>query len=507
MQNSNRRILVNTGVMYGQLIINAVIGLVTSRFILQALGASDFGLYSVVGGLIAMLNVICIAMHTTTRRFINVEMGKLNGNLNRIFNISRLIHIGFALFLFLLAETIGLFYIYNYLNVAPEKLDDAIFVFHVSTFSAALSIVNIPYQALITAYEKFVQSVAIELIGTLLKLIFVLYLIHYEGNPLRLFSIGVSGLTLISLSLNNLACYLQWHKVVAYKFYKGWKQYKEILSFNNYVALGAFSSIGRIQGTALLVNFFFGTLVNAAFAIGNTVESYCNLLVSRIGTAAAPQIAQNYADNNNRSLFLTETINKIAIFLMLAAVVPLSMELEFILQIWLKNVPEGAALVCHLTLISALVRVITGGTSDLVQASGKIKWFQITSSIIELLSLPISYVLFRTGLPATIIIIVFIISSIVNRIVSFYLMHRILSFNVRHYAQNVYSRSFGVIIVLTGMVLGYRMLPITTTMGHVVGLISGFIVTVLAVYAIGLKNDERKRVFGFISSRLNHRNK
>lgn len=477
--------------MYGRLIITTIIGLVSSRYVLLALGASDFGLYAVVGGLISMLNVLSTAMSTTTRRFINVEMGMEDGNLNRIFNISRLLHIGFAIFIFLIAETIGLFYIHNYMNVASDKLNDALFVFQFSTAAAAISILNVPYQALMAAHEKFAQIAIFDIIGVSIKLVFVISLIYYEGNVLRFYAVGMSVITVVSLTLYNIACYKQWPIVVKYKFYRGRNQYKEILFFNNYVAIGSASYIARNQGSTLLVNFFFGTVVNAAFAIAYTIENYCVLFVNNIGAAAAPQVTKNYAGNTGRSVFLTETFNRFSIYLILIIIVPLIMELEFVLKIWLKNVPEGTSLLCFATLISALVRTFTGGTTDLVQASGKIKWFQIVSGILELLCIPVSYILFKMGYPSFVIIVVFIISSIVNRVVTFVMMNRILSFDVSSYAKHVYLRPLIIISILTIFIILYRQLSIKSTFFHISGLIIGFLATIALIYFFGFNNNER----------------
>ena len=200
MKKENKRIFVNTGIVYAKLVITTIIGLLTSRFVLQALGAYNYGLYSVVGGLIAMLGILSAAMHTTTLRFINVEMGKKSGNLNRIFNISRLLHIGFAGFIFLVAETLGMYYIYNYLNVEVGRISDAVFVFQVSTIAAVIGIVNVPNQALLMANEKFFQIAIFDIAKSIMILLFVICLCaKNDGNPLRVYALGMSFLTLISL--------------------------------------------------------------------------------------------------------------------------------------------------------------------------------------------------------------------------------------------------------------------------------------------------------------------
>ena len=491
--------------MYSRLIITTIVGLLTSRFVLQALGASDFGLYAVVGGLISMLNVFSAAMHTTTRRFINVEMGKTNANLNKIFNISRLLHIGFALFIFLIAETIGIYYIYNILNVDSGKINDAMFVFQISTIAAAISIINVPYQALLEAYEKFQQIAIFDIIKSFFMLIFATALIYSHGNTLRIYAIGMSVITLISLLFYNTACFFQWRDIVRYKLYKEKKLYKEILFFNNYVALGATSYLSRTQGSTMLVNYFFGTIVNAAFAIGYAIESHCMSFVTNIGTAAAPQITRNYENNFQRSFYLSTILHRLSVYLMLLLVVPLSLELDFVLRLWLKNVPDGTKIISLLTLLSALARVTFGGLDKIIQASGKIKWFQITGSFIEIASLPLSYILFRIGFPAYTIIIVYIASTIFNSIAFFYLIKKALCFDIWLYIRNVYI-PICFVFLGTGVLcwIYTKIQPVFFSL-NVIGMIISELITLLVILAFGLQQSEKKIIYNMLTNKIKYR--
>ena len=494
MDKNNKKIVLNTGVMYVRLIVTTIIGLLTSRYVLLALRASDFGLYAVVGGLISMLNVLSTAMYTTTRRFINVEMGKSDGNLNRIFNISRLLHIGFALFIFVIAETVGLFYICNYLNVAPERFDDAVFVFHVSTIAAAIGIINVPYQALMEAYEKFNQIAFVDVLRSTVKLVFVYCLMFMGGDCLRVYAVGMALLTLFLLSFYNAACFCQWREIIRYKFYKASGIYREIFVFNNYVAMGATAYIARTEASTMLVNYFFGTLVNAAFSIGYTIENYCMTFVSSIGTAASPQITKNYFSNYERSLQLMEAINRYSVYMMLLVFVPISAELEFILRLWLKEVPEGTALVCQLTLISALARVLFGSTNILIQASGKNKWFQIVGSSIQLMCIPIAYVLYWMGFSSVTIIVLYIIDVLAERCAIFCLLHHILNFDILRYFRNVFIPVTFVVLCGFVIVIIYRHIGIEYVIWRVFGILSCLTATILMVFSLGLTNRERNAV-------------
>ena len=200
-ETSDKRIVKNTFFVYLRLFVVTVISLVSTRFVLQALGASDFGLYNIVGSIITMLNIVSVAMCTTTRRFLNVEMGKPNGNLNKIFNLCLAQHIVLAFILLIIAESLGLWYIHNYLNVSPDKINDAYYVFHISTIVACIGIVNVPYQSVIEAYEKFSTTAKVDIIIAIIKLLLILSLLIYEGNKLRYYAIIMCVTSLCSFLL------------------------------------------------------------------------------------------------------------------------------------------------------------------------------------------------------------------------------------------------------------------------------------------------------------------
>ena len=199
MNTANRRIVVNTIYMYVRLFTMMVIGLYTSRLALRILGISDYGLFSVVGGVLAMFTFISSSLANATSRFINVEMGKKDGDVNRVFSVNVLLHIALAGFIFVLAETIGLWYIYNMLNVAPGKQEEALFVFHISVFTSCLGIINTPYQSLFLAHERFNFQAKVDIFNSFIRLGCILMLSLYEGDrALYLYSVIFSLTTILS---------------------------------------------------------------------------------------------------------------------------------------------------------------------------------------------------------------------------------------------------------------------------------------------------------------------
>ena len=288
-RSANRRIVKNTAYMYVRLFTIMVIGLYTSRLVLEILGASDYGLFSVVGGVLAMFTFISGSLTSATSRFLNVEMGKKDGDVNRIFNINVLLHVLLACIILLLAESIGLWYIYNKLNVADGKLDDAVFVYQMSILTACLGIVNTPYQSLFIAHERFRFLAVLDIANSFVRLGCILLLSLYHGDyALRLYSIIFCLTTANSFVVFHWLAWRQWEGTVKFRLVRGWKNYKEVLVFGNWNMLSTVSYMARSSGSDLLLNSFFGTAVNGAFAISKTVSQCIGTFSSNFDSASSP---------------------------------------------------------------------------------------------------------------------------------------------------------------------------------------------------------------------------
>ncbi len=500
----NTRIAKNTLIIYVRMIAVILIGLLTTRYVLEALGQSDYGLYGVVGGLIAMLGFISTAMSTTTRRFINIEMGRPGCDPNRIFNILMTVHIGLAVLILILAETLGMWYIHSFLKVDPGKLGDAVFVFHVSTVVACMGIINLPFQSLIEANEKFIASSLIDIVTNVVKLGMVLLLFVYEGNSLRFYALSMSVVTFLSLLLYHWYCRRHWPETIRWRFTRDRAKYREILVFNNWTALSAAAYIARTQGSTMLVNYFFGTFVNGAMRPAYDLENFSVMSINRLSNAAAPQITQNYGGgNHDRSLDLVYKISRFSALLMTVLVFCVLVEMPFVLEIWLKNVPDGAVLFCQWTMLSALVRAFTGGTQTLEQATGRIKWFQIANSIMSLACLPLGFVAFAAGAKPVTIIQFYICYSVMYRVVEFFLLHRLIGFNVGRYLSKAYVRPLLVVLIMGLYLLVYRIvMPADAgAFARLCGIGVTLAVSCLSVFFVGMCPWERKPVARILINR------
>jgi len=495
----------NTLVVYVRLMVTTAVGLLTSRFVLQALGVSDYGLYNVVGSIIGLFAFISASLSTTTIRFLNYEKGKVDGDMNRMFNICNVLHIGLAILLFLLFQLCGIWYINHYLNAAPGKYADAMFVFQVSTVACCLGIMNVPYSSLYNVHEKFLFPAALSILNTIVKLLCVLLLLCYTGNRLRLFALAMSLLTISDFVVYHWMSYRNWRSIVKWSFVNEVKSYKEVLSFTNYNMLSTVSKTARSQGSNLLINFFFGTLVNAAYGIAATVSGFVEAFMASFDSAAGPQITQNIsAGNTQRVSYLANTIGRICILLSELVLLPLYVEIDFVLRLWLGTPPEGSALFCKIIFLLILVASTSGGIGRVINGSGKIKWFKIQLSFFYLMCIPVGYVLFRHGFPPHWILVLFVLSDMLSRVVQLILLKTVLSFDVAAFIREAYLRPAVVFVLMVFYAMCYRYLDIHSISMRIVGISMTAIFSAILVYWVGLKGHERARVKRFVVDKFNH---
>lgn len=499
----NKRIAKNTIIVYIRLLFVTLIGLLTSRFALRALGISDYGLYSIVGGIISLFAFISGSLSTTTIRFLNVEMGKQSGDPNRIFNICNVVHIIFALLLFIVAETVGVFYINNYLNVVESKHTDAMFVFQISTIVACIGIINVPYLSTFIAKEKFIQIAFVDIFNSIIKLLSALFLLTYKGNALRLYAILMSLTTLSSFVIYHYLSHKQWPELIRWRFIRDGSYYKQILVFNNYNILATISSLARSQGSNILMNIFFGTIVNGAYGIARTVQGFVESFMANFDSAAAPKIIQHVGGKNNDAAeHIVYSISRYCILMMCLVFFPMYAEMDLLLTLWLGIVPEYTLQFCKVLLIVILIASSGGGIIQYINASGNIKWFKLQSCFWSLLVLPIGYFLFKLGYKPYWILILFAVSDILNRSGQLILLRVLLGFNVHVFLKNAWIRPFVVILIMTLYLLVYSKISISSSLMRIVGFLVTAIITILIIWFIGLYKSERNKFIVLIKEKF-----
>ena len=504
--SSDIRIAKNTVIIYIRMAVTIVVGLITSRLVLQALGASDVGIYSAVGSTVALVGIISGALSGTTVRFMNIELGKADGNPNRMFNISHVIHLGGAAVIFLLLETIGLWYIHYKLNVPPGKETDAMFVFQVSTVVACLGIANVPFQSLFTVHEKFGTVALVDIVNTLVKLALVAALLLLQNSPyvLRIYAVMMSVSTWISFIAYHVMSKRRWGEIVRWKPVREKTAYKEVLVFSNYNLLQSSAIIARSQGSNMLINAFFGTTVNAAYFYAFTLQNYVNQFVNNFDAASAPQITQNVgAGQVETATRLARRSCRICLLLFLLLFFPLWGELDFLMGLWLgSKMPPETVVMARWTLIIAAVATTSAGFVQLINALGRIKWYKIEISVLYLLCLPAGYILFKHGAPAYTILLCFIVADFLNRVIQFILMRIQFKFDVLRFMRHAYLRPLVISLLMIGYLLLYKALVLTGFWQHLAGFLVTLLVTAVLIGLLGFSQEERRKALSFLRRKL-----
>lgn len=497
--SENKKIAKNSIILYSRLLISSFIGLYASRLVLQELGANDFGLYAVVGGIVAMLSFLNSSMISTSNRFIAIELGKKeNSDVNKVFNSVLLIHIFLAFFILLFGELLGLWYINNYLNIPTLKIPDAKFVLHFSVISAALGTIIIPYQGLLTSMEKFGIKASIEIIQSILHLCLLLLISLYLGNKLRAYAVLVTALSIIIFFCYFIYIKIKFHTYTTWKINKNKADYKEISSFLGWTLFYVVGSIGSKQGSTLILNSFFGTSLNAAYGVASRVLEFIYSFVKNLNQAAVPQIMKNYSSGNQeKSITLIYQLSKFTFFIMYIPALPIMLSMNSLLTIWLKNVPEYSTQFAILMIIHGLISCLESGFDATIESTGKIKRTKIIFNIITLSTLPVLYLCYKLGFQPYILSIIFIIAEIVFLFFQLKILELLSSFKTKDYLKLAIYPIFFVILLSLPQIYLRSFWGQSFTNTTIFSIIS-VILTLLSVYIVGLNKTEKQ----FLSAKL-----
>ena len=500
--DKNKRLAVNTIILYGKLVITTLLGLFTSRIILNALGASDYGLYSVVGGIVSFMNVLGATMVSTSYRFLAIELGKGNEeSTRRIYNTVFLVHGLLAVLLIIVGETAGLYYVNNYLVVELDRIPDARFVLHISLLTTALSVINVPATGLTIAREKFLFTSVVAIVHSVLKIFLVLAMSIYGGNRLRLFALIMLLLTATSFLLYQIYCYKTSRNIIRFGINRKKSDYKEIANFTGWSTFGAVAGMGNSQGAAMIINYFFGTVLNAAYGIATQVNQYANVFIKSISQAAVPQIMKSYGEGDNaRSTGLVYIISRLSSLALLLILVPLLIYTKEVLLVWLKEPPEFSVPFVRFLLINTFIAVLGSGFNASIQSTGNIKWNEIGCSLIFWFQLPIIFVLYYYKAPPYVNVIVLCIGTLITNIFQIFLLAKMTSFEYKAYFQRTMLPVFITTIV---SFLPMILLKNIVYAHWLIYLIISVFWTLVCVVFIGLMKKERLMLLRYIKKDKN----
>lgn len=381
--------------------LSMLISLYTSRIVLKTLGVEDFGIYNVVGGIAAMLGFLNASMSGATSRFITYDLGK--GDIQRLprtFTSALYIHLGIALVIVLFCESIGVWFLNNKLIIPIERYDSAFIVFQISIFITIIGIVQVPFDACIIANEKMGIYAWLSILNVLARLLVVFLLFILEYDKLVLYSILQASISVIFFLITVLYCrrsfnYIRICKIKLYNL-------KPMLSFSGWDLYGNISVIARTQGVNMLLNMFYGPILNAASGIASQVQNAVMALASNLVTAARPQIVKQYAAGNiDDMLYLLSLMIRLSFILLTVVTIPLIVDIRFVLEVWLSEVPEFASIFCQLTLVFNLFANTSTLLVSVIHATGNIIRPSVINGTLYMLVVPITYLVYsKMSIPA-----------------------------------------------------------------------------------------------------------
>lgn len=492
--SDNKRIAMNALYMYIRMGIVMFAGLFTSRIILRSLGVIDFGIYNVVGGIIAMFIFFNNAMTNATSRYITTYLAKKNERkLNGIFNMTVAMHFAMAIFIVILGETVGLWYLHNKMVIPEERFFAAQILYQFTVVTSFISILYVPFNAVIIAHEKMNAFAYISIMDVIFKLAIALSLAYAPCDKLVFF-----GLLTALVSILDIAIYFIYSKrnfpETKLKFYWNWPLFKKMSAFTGWSLVGNFSYIFYTQGVNLILNLFCGPAVNAARGIAVQIENAIKQFSNNLQVAINPQIIKTYAsDNLERMYSLIYASSKYCFFLLFLFSFPLMLEAEFVLNLWLgaDAVPSHTVnfvrIILCVTILDALINPLY--TANL--ASGKLKLYQICVCGSAYAFMIVTFFAIKiTKVPESVFLCL-LVSTIIGTLIRVFVAHRQINLPIKRYVWNVYVRILAVVIMSIIVPFALYDSMMCGWLRFIVSIVSSSVCILLSVYFIGLTQSER----------------
>ena len=398
--DKTKRIAKNAVILYLRMIVTLLITLFTSRIILKALGFDDYGLYNVIGGVVTLFAFLRSSMSSSTQRFLAYEMGSgTKDSLRRVFSVSLTTHLLLAVVLLVLAETVGLWFLNTQLNIPAGRETAALWIYQFAVLSLCLRMVSLPYDADIVSNERMGYFAFLSILDAVLKLVFAYVVLYADGDHLILYGALMMGISALNLFLNWVYCHIKFAET-RYSFFWDKTLFRRIFSFSGWTIYGQMAVVGSNQGTNILVNIFHSVTANAAMGVGHQVNTALTGLVSNFQTAFKPQITKSYAAGDYDYLTsLTYYASKISFFLLFIVSLPIMLNIDLVMHLWLDRVPPHAGSLCIVFIVASLCNAVSAPLWMNIFATGKIRGYQLGLSVAYVAELIMVYVLFRMGCP------------------------------------------------------------------------------------------------------------
>lgn len=495
--SASRRVAKNTGISYARMGITMFISLYTTRLILNSLGASDFGIFAIVGGAIAMLGFLNGAMTNATQRFMSYAAGERNKEKQKnIFNVSIILHFLIAIIMAIVLLIAGHFFFNGILNIPVERIFAARMVYYFMIASTVFTIMTVPYDAVIYAHENMFYYAIVRIIESIFKLGVAIAVVYTSADKLIVYGLLMACISFWVMIVMRVYCYKKYDEcTIAPKVYYKHSLMKEMTGYAGWNLLGTSSTMFMYYGQNIIINMFFGTKVNAAQGVATQVNGQLCALAQTMMSALYPVIVKSEGAGDRKLLFKAVNFgSKISFFLLALPFIPVMIEMPYIFNFWLKNVPEYTIIFCRLLLIKSLIEFLFNPVANTISAHGNIKKYEIISSLFCFLPLIIVYLLFKAGFPAYCLYVIYVVYSITASGIGLYFAWKNVGFPVLLFLRKTFLRCFcSYLIIFTVSFIPiflsdesfYRLLSVT---------VISVIALVLTAWFLGLTGDEKIQI-------------
>lgn len=507
-QHRGARIAKNTLMLYVRMLVLMLVGLYTSRVVLEALGEDDMGIYSVVGGVVAMFTIISGALNSAVSRFITFEMGKgEKAQLNKVYSTAVTIQLILGAIVVILAEPIGIWFINNEMTIDQARIPEAVMVLHFSLAAFVVNLMSVPQMASITAHEKMSAYAYIGILDAFLRLGTALLIMNSSGDRL----VQYAALMMVTVILVRIAygvyCRRNFEEC-RYRPVFDRPLIREMFSFAGWNFVGVASGVLRDQGGNILVNLFSGaagTAVNAARGMAVQLNGAVQGFVTNFMTAVNPQITKSYAAGEYSYMFtLVRKSSRMSFYLLLMLVMPLILNTEVVLGVWLKDVPAHTTLFVQLFLVFALSESLSNPMITAMLATGRIRNYQLVVGGIQLLNIPISYICLKMGAIPEVTVMIAIGLSQICLWARLIMLSRATGFPIGDFVSKVYVKSLFVVLPCAAVVpVLFELVKPTGLWGAVYSAVISVVWTGTVIYMIGMDTSERNMVKGLLRKNKN----
>ena len=509
ISSNNKQIAKNTIFLYTRMVFVLLVSLYTTKAVINALGVEDYGLYNIVGGFVFMFGFMSTSLTQGIQRFYNFERGQ-NGDsaTNNVFNTAFIAQILLFVILLIVLETIGFYWFKHKLVIPEDRYDVAWLIFQFSIVSLLIGILVTPYSALVVAYEKMNYYAIVGIIDTVLKLLIAIFIQYVNTDRLVLYGGLIMLISILNFILYSAYVHSQF-KFIKLNFHLDRSLFYSIVTFSGWNFLGTITSMVKSHGVNILLNSFFGVIVNAANGIAGQISTAIQQFLMNIVIAFKPQLVLAYSQRNyNRVENMMFTMSKIGFVLTYTLAVPVILEIDYILSIWIGNeIPQYTALFTKLTIVTMVISCFNTPITQVIHATGNIRRYQIVTSIITCLILPIAWIFFRMGYDAKTIFVVSLIMTVVNQFFSLIILYGEFKYNYSYYVKQIIIPC--IIIALIAPILPY--LISTSLKTSFIRLILVCILSVVSMaifgYVVLFDKSEKEMIKALVINKLNIGNK